>query len=132
MLLNTFSRSSSVPHQILQLVVDIQFSIPRVVLEPSLDQVYSLLMDMSSALLGTLRQVKWWVGPSTSRNLYDMLEVNGVIKSMQSAVSQAIQGQARLGLAGGRGWGSAWDSSLQGCIVIRQGLSRASCIRVRA
>lgn len=85
--------SRSAKH-ILQLVVDIKFSTPRVVLEPSLDEVYSHLMDISSALVGVLRHVKWWVGPSVGRNLYDMLELNGVIKSLQSGVLQAIQGRS--------------------------------------
>ena len=79
-------------HYILQMVVDIKFSIPRVVLEPSLDEVYSQLMDVSSALLDVLRHVEWWLGPSAGKNLYDMLELNGVIKSMQSGILQAVQG----------------------------------------
>ena len=62
------------------------------VLEPSLDEVYSQLMDMSSALLDVLKHIKWWLGPSAGKNLYDMLELNGVIKSMQSGILQAIQG----------------------------------------
>lgn len=74
-------------------MVDIKFSTPRVVLDPSLDEVYSQLMDISSALVGVLRHVKWWLGPSMGRNMYDMLELNGIIKSMQSGVLQAIQGQ---------------------------------------
>jgi hypothetical protein len=73
-------------------VVDIKFSIPRVVLEPNLDEVYSLLMDISSTLLDVLRHIKWWLGPSAGKNLYDMLELNGVIKSMQNGILQAVQG----------------------------------------
>lgn len=73
-------------------MVDIKFSIPRIMLEPSLDEVYSQLLDVSSALLEVLRHVKWWLGPSVGRNLYDMLELNGVVKSMQSGILQAIQG----------------------------------------
>lgn len=89
----TYARSSRRDHRILQLVVDIKFSIPRVVLEPSLDEVYSQLMDISSALLEVLRHIKWWLGPSAGKNLYDMLELNGVVKSMQSGILQAVQGQ---------------------------------------
>ena len=62
-------------------------------LEPSLDEVYSQLMDVSSALVGVLRHIKWWLGPSMGRNLYDMLELNGVIRSLHSGVLQAIQGE---------------------------------------
>lgn len=80
-------------------MVDIKFSIPRVVLEPSLDEVYAQLMDISSALLGVLRHVKWWLGPSAGKNLYDMLELNGVVKSMQSGILQAIQGECFLYVA---------------------------------
>ncbi len=72
--------------------MDINFSIPRVVLEPSLDEVYSQLTDVSSALLDVLSHIKWWLGPSAGKNLYDMLELNGVIKSMQDGILQAIQG----------------------------------------
>ena len=74
-------------------MIDIKFSIPRVVLEPSLDEVYSQLIDVSSSLVNVLRQVKWWLGPSAGRPLYDMLEVNGIIESMQNRILQAIQGQ---------------------------------------
>lgn len=79
-------------HHTIQLVVDIKFSIPRVLLDPSLDEVYSQLMDISSALLDVLRHVKWWLGPSANKPLYEMLELNGVIKSMQGVIFQAIQG----------------------------------------
>lgn len=76
-------------------MVDIKFSIPRVVLEPSLDEVYSQLMDVSSALLDVLRHIKCWLGPSAGKNLYDMLELNGVVKSMQSGILQAVQGRCK-------------------------------------
>ena len=85
-------RSYLLDHRILQLVVDIKFSIPRVVLEPSLDKVYSKLMDVSSTLLDVLRHIKWWLGPSSGKNLYDILELNGVVDSMQSGILHAIQG----------------------------------------
>ena len=90
-------RSFLVDHRILQLVVDIKFSIPRVVLEPSLDKVYSKLMDISSAILDVLRHIKWWLGPSTGKNLYDILELNGVVETMQSGILQAIQGNIIVG-----------------------------------
>lgn len=89
-------RTARRDQHILQLVVDIKFSIPRVVLEPSLDEVYSQLMDVSSALLDVLRHIKWWLGPSAGKNLYDMLELNGVVKSMQSGILQAVQGQRKV------------------------------------
>lgn len=90
---NAIYRSFLVDHRILQLVVDIKFSIPRVVLEPSLDEVYSRLMDVSSAILDVLRHIKWWVGPNSGKNLYDILEVNGVVETMRSGILQAIHGQ---------------------------------------
>lgn len=79
-------------HVTLQLVVDINFAIPRVVLEPSLDEVYTQLVDVSNTLLGVLRKTRWWLGPSAGKQLYDMLELNGVIESMQNGILQAIQG----------------------------------------
>lgn len=72
--------------------MDVKFSIPRVVLEPSLDEIYSQLIDMSSIILDVLKQVKWWVGPASGRHLYDLLELNGVIRSMQNGIFQAIEG----------------------------------------
>lgn len=80
------------------MIVDVKFSIPRVLLEPSLDEVYSQLMDVSSALLSVLKEVKWWLGPSSGRPLYELLELNGVIESMQNGILQAIQGNSAFKL----------------------------------
>lgn len=87
-----FFRSVQVDHPLLKLVADIKFSIPAVTLSPNLGEILSHLMDVSSALLGVLRQVKWWLGPGAGKSLYEMMEVNGVVETLHSNVFQAIQG----------------------------------------
>ena len=72
--------------------MDVSFSIPAMVLSPDLSNVQSHVMDVSSALLDVLKKVKWWLGPSAGKSLYEIIEVKGIVKTLQNGIFQAIQG----------------------------------------
>ncbi len=74
-------------------MVNIKFSIPDVIVCPSLDEVETHLSDVSASLLGVLKKIKWWLGPGAGKSVYDLLEVNGVIQNRKSAISQTVQGR---------------------------------------
>ena len=76
----------------LQLEVEIHFLIPKICLKPSLEDIHSHLSQVSAAIVHVLNQVKWWVGQSAGKPLYDVFEANGTIQSFHESIMQAIEG----------------------------------------
>ena len=72
--------------------MDIKLSTPMFVISPDLSDVLKHIMDVSSALLGVLKKVKWRHGPHAGKSLYEMMEANGTIQIMQRDICQAIEG----------------------------------------
>ena len=90
----TTSQSHSKP---LRLMVNVQFSIPRIHLEPSLQAVHTHLSQVSSAMVGVLHHVtQWRGGVSGSRALYDVFERNGTVQSLQENMLLAVQCEHNL------------------------------------
>ena len=91
-------RSCSIPP--LHLVVEVQFSIPRIHMESGLEAVHSYLAQVSDAIVRVLHRVTWWVGSGggSGRGLYEVLEGNGTIEGMRENVARAVQGEQSRGV----------------------------------
>ena len=78
---------------LLQLMVDVHFTTPRIQLVPSLDKVHSDLLEISEALLRVLHHVKWWASPNADRTIYDLFEISAMEEASYDAIRRSIQGE---------------------------------------
>ena len=76
-----------------RLLIDIKFSIPHIHLEPSLRDVSTALLQVSSSILKVLQAVQWWAGPSAGKPLYDVYEMDLWTKSVQDSIVIAVQSE---------------------------------------
>ena len=79
----------SIPH--LRLKVRIQFSIPRIHMEPLLSDIYKDVSELTSDLLSVLHKLVWWAGPSRGRSFYSMWDASGAVEYMYEEILQTFK-----------------------------------------
>ena len=85
-----FRSHSSIPR--VQLEAKIQFSVPRIHMEPRLSDIHSEVAQVTSVLLSILHKLSWWAGPDTGRTFYSVYDASGAADHMQGQVLEAFRG----------------------------------------
>ena len=85
-----FRSHSSIPR--VQLEAKIQFSIPRIHMEPRLSDIHSEVAQVTSVLLSVLHKLSWWAGPDAGRTFYSVYDASGAADHMQGQVLEAFRG----------------------------------------
>lgn len=90
-----FHSHSSIPR--VRLEVKVQFSIPRIHMEPRLSDVHSEVAQVTSVLLSLLHKLFWWAGPDAGRTFYSVYDASGAADHMQDQVLGAFRGEKSHG-----------------------------------